>query len=122
MADPATQIDAYLAAVPDEARIALEKLRNSIREAAPDATEKIGYGTPAFYYKGRPLVSFGAAKNHCSFYVHSPAVIEKLQDKLSSYDTSKGTIRFPAAKPLPTALVEKLVQARMKETDAAQPK
>ncbi len=122
MTDPATEIDAFLATVPDEARAALDKLRDSIRAAAPDATERIGYGTPAFYYKGRPLVSVGAAKNHCSFYVQSPAVMEELQDELRGYETSKGTIRFPASKPLPTALVKKLVQARMKETDAPKPK
>ncbi len=122
MADPATEVDAYLSAVPDEARAALEKLRNSIIAAAPDATEKIGYGTPAFYYEGRPLVSYGAAKNHCSFYVQSPAVMEAHQDELGVYDTSKGTIRFPANKPLPAALVKKLVKARMKETDAARAK
>lgn len=122
MADPATEIDAYLAAMPDEARAALEKLRTSIRAAAPDATEKMGYGTPAFYYQGRPLVSYGAAKSHCSFYVQSPAVMEALQDDLGSYDTSKGTIRFPAGTPLPTVLVKKLVRARMTETDAAKRK
>lgn len=122
MPDPATEIDAYLSAVPDEPRAALEKLRNTIREAAPDATEKMGYGTPAFYYQGRPLVSFGAAKNHCSFYVQSPAAMEALQAELKPYDTAKGTVRFTADKPLPAALVKKLVRARIKETDAARAK
>lgn len=62
-----------------------------------------------------PLVSFGAATNHCSFYVQSPAVMEAHKDELKAYDTSKGTIRFPADKPLPAALVKKLVKARIEE-------
>ena len=81
--------------------------------------EGIGYGVPAFKYRGRPLVSFGAGKNHCSFYVQSPAVLEAHRGKLAGYDTSKGTIRFPPDRPLPAELVATLVQARVAETDAA---
>lgn len=122
MADPTTDIDAFLAGIPDEARTALEDLRKTIRAVVPDATEKIGYGIPAFYYQGRPLVSYGAATNHCSFYVQSPAVMDAFADDLESYDTAKGTIRFAANEPLPSELVEKLVRARMGETDAAKAK
>jgi uncharacterized protein YdhG (YjbR/CyaY superfamily) len=119
MADPATEIDAFLANVPDEARAALDDLRNTIRAVAPESNEKIGYGIPAFYYQGRPLVSYGAAKKHCSFYAQSPAVMDAFADDLGSYDTAKGTIRFAANEPLPAVLVEKLVRARMEETDVA---
>ena len=73
---------------------------------------------PAFRYRGRPLVSFGAGKGHCAFYVQSPAVMEAHRAELEGYDTAKGTIRFAAAKPLPAPLVTKLVRARMAETDA----
>lgn len=111
-------VDAFLAALPAETSAALENLRRAIRAAAPDAEESINYGVPAFKYRGRPLVSFGAAKGHCSFYVQSPAVMDAHGDELASYDTSKGTVRFPPDKPLPDALVAKLVRARLAETDA----
>ena len=100
-------------------RTALEDLRQSIRAAAPEAEESISYGVPSFKYRERPLVSFGAGKNHCAFYVQSPAVMEAHQDELASYDTSKGTVRFAASKLLPEALVTKLVRARIAETEAS---
>ena len=76
--DPArsAEIDKVLASLPEAARTALEALRGTIAAAAPEAVESINYGVPAFKYRGRPLVSFAAAKNHCSFYVQSPAVME----------------------------------------------
>jgi uncharacterized protein YdhG (YjbR/CyaY superfamily) len=113
------EIDAFLAGLPQNTREALEGLRRTIATAAPAAVETIGYGIPAFKYRGRPLVSFGAGKNHCSFYVQSPAVMEAHQDELAGYDTARGTIRFPPAKPLPARLVTKLVKARIAETEAA---
>ena len=112
-------IDAFLSAVPEDARGALQRLRATIAAAAPDAIEGISYGVPGFKYRGRPLVSFGAAKGHCALYVQSPAVMDAHKDELAGYDTSKGTVRFPAATPLPDDLVIKLVRARMSETDAA---
>ena len=113
------EIDAFLAGLPEDQRGALEELRRTIATAAPEAVEGIGYGVPAFKYCGRPLVSFGAGKNHCSFYVQSPAVLEAHRGKLAGYDTSKGTIRFLPDRPLPAELVATLVQARVAETDAA---
>ncbi|MBA3779308.1 MAG: DUF1801 domain-containing protein [Chloroflexi bacterium] len=92
--------------------------RQSIRAAAPEAVEVISYSVPAFKYRGRPLVSFVAAANHLSFFVQSPAVMEAHKAELEGYDTSKGTVRFAVEKPLPEALVAKLVRARMAETDA----
>ena len=112
-------IDAILASFPDDVRSALEALRQVIKAAAPEAQEAIGYGVPGFRYKGRPLVSFGAGKNHCAFYVQSPAVMDAHRDELASLDTSKGTVRFTTDAPLPVALVTKLVKARMAETDAS---
>ena len=108
--------DAYLAAVPKDARDALEKLRKIIRAAAPKATETISYQIPTYKYHGM-LVSFAAFKDHCSFFPGA-AVIKAYQSKLKPYSTSKGTICFPADKPLPAALVKKLVKARMKENEA----
>ena len=119
MTAPSHEVDEFLAALPESERDALQRLRETIRAAAPDATERIGYGVPAFYYKGRPLVSYGAGKSHCAFYVQSPAVIEAHDEALQGHDTAKGTVRFTADQPLPAALVEMLVRARMEETDAA---
>lgn len=112
------EIDKVLAALPEDARTALEALRGTIAAAAPEAVESISYGVPAFKYRGRPLVSFAAAKNHCSFYVQSPAVMDAHRDELAPYTTSKGTVQFTPDAPLPDALVTKLVRARMAETDA----
>ena len=116
--DRSPEIDAALAALPDATRAALEQLRETIRDAAPEAVEAIAYGVPAFRYRGRPLVSFGAGKRHCAFYVQSPAVMMAHAADLEGLDTSKGTIRFTPAAPLPADLVTTLVRARMAETDA----
>lgn len=112
-------VDAFLARLPDDQRQVLEALRRTIAAAAPEAEEGIGYGVPAFRYRGRPLVSFGAGKAHCSFYVQSPAVIDAHREELAGRDVSKGTVRFTPEEPLPDALVTKLVAARLAETDAA---
>jgi uncharacterized protein YdhG (YjbR/CyaY superfamily) len=113
-----TVVDTFLEALPGDQRGALERLRQTIRAAAPEAVESISYGVPAFKYRGRPLVSFGAARSHCAFYVQSPAVMEAHREELASYDTSKGTIRFAADEPLPEQLVAKLVRARIAETES----
>jgi uncharacterized protein YdhG (YjbR/CyaY superfamily) len=116
MAGKPTTIDEYLAALPADKRAALEALRQIIREAAPQAEECISYQLPAFRYKGM-LVGFGATANHCAFYLMSGATVAAHQDELQQYDTSKGTIRFQADKPLPPSLVRKLLQARLAENE-----
>ncbi len=108
-------VDAYLASVAPEARAALQKLRKAIRAVAPAAEEGFSYGLPAFRLDGRPLVCYGASKNHCSFLPMSPAVIRAHARDLKAYETSKGTIRFTPDKPLPASLVRKLVNARIAE-------
>jgi uncharacterized protein YdhG (YjbR/CyaY superfamily) len=112
-------IDEYLAALSDDKRAALEKLRKTIRAAAPKAEECISYQLAAFRQNGM-LVAFGATANHCAFYPMSSSTVEAYKDELKDYDTSKGTIRFPADKPLPVALVRKLVKARIAENGGAQ--
>jgi len=114
---PSAEIDRVLAALPDETRSALQRLRLTIAEAAPEAVEAIAYGVPAFRYRGRPLVSFGAGRNQCAFYVQSPAVMAAHAEELAGYDTSKGTVRFSPGAGLPAPLVTRLVRARMAETD-----
>jgi uncharacterized protein YdhG (YjbR/CyaY superfamily) len=110
----AATIDDYLAGVPDDKRAALERLREQIHAAAPDATEAISYGMPAFKLDGRWFVGFGAAKDHCSFYA-GRAPIEAHADELAGYQLWKGTINFQPAQPLPAELVTKLVQRRVAE-------
>jgi uncharacterized protein YdhG (YjbR/CyaY superfamily) len=107
-------IDEYLAALRDDKRAALEKLRRTIRAAAPKAEECISYQIAAFRQNGM-LVGFGATSHHCAFYLMSSATVEAHAAELKDYDTSKGTIRFQADKPLPAALVRKLVKARITE-------
>jgi uncharacterized protein YdhG (YjbR/CyaY superfamily) len=110
-------IDEYLAALSDDQRTALEKLRKVIRAAAPKAEECISYGLPAFRLNGL-LVCFGARANHCAFYPMSGSTVAAYEKELKDYDTSKGTIRFQPDKPLPSALVRKLVKARIAENEA----
>jgi uncharacterized protein YdhG (YjbR/CyaY superfamily) len=110
-------VDAYLSALPPEARATLEKIRAAIGAAAPKAEETIAYGMPAFHYAGHPLVYFAAFKKHCSFFPASYQVMESFADELDRYDVDKGTIRFPIGKPLPAALVKKIVKARVAENE-----
>ena len=110
-----TTIDEYLAAVSEDKRATLEKVRQAIRAAAPQAEECISYGLPAIRLAGHVLVGFGAAKTHCAFYPWSSATVAAFAEELQAYDTSKGTIRFPPDKPLSAALVRKLVKARIQE-------
>ena len=114
-------IDEYLAAVSDDQRNALEKLRKTIKAAAPGAEECISYAIPAFRL-GLMLVGFGATSNHCAFYLMSNSVVAAHQEDLDGYDTSKGTIRFQPENPLPVALVRKLVKARIAENAARREK
>lgn len=109
--------DAYLAKLSVEQRTTLEKVRAAIRAAAPDAEEGSSYGLPAFI-RGKPIAGFGAGTNHCAYYPMSGSVVETLSDDLKGYETSKGAIRFPVGKPLPTGLIRKLVKARLAEIDA----
>ena len=108
-------VDEYLAGVPEPARSTLEKVRAVIRSVVPpEATEVISYHIPIFKYKGM-LVGFAAFSNHCSLF--PGALPEAFKDELKRYPTSKGTIQFRVDKPLPAALVKKLVKARIAENE-----
>ena len=117
----ASAIDAYLAGLSAGKRGALEKLRRTIRSAAPGAEECISYRLPAFRKEGM-LVAFGATGNHCAFYLMSAPVLEDFEEDLEGYEPSKGTIRFQPEKPLPASLVRKLVRARVAENAARRAK
>ena len=110
-------VDEYLSAVPEPARGTLNKMRAAIRSAVPrEATETISYGMPAFKHNG-VLVWFAAFKDHCSFFP-TASVIEAFKEELKGYPTSKGTIQFPTDKPLPAALVKRLVKARVAQNES----
>src|SRR5579863_5129071 len=112
----ANSVDEYLAGVPEPARTALNKVRAVIRSVAPpDATEVISYGIPTFKYKGM-LASFAAFSDHCSLFPGAGPTIE-FKNELKKFETSKGTIRFAPDKPLPAALLKKLIKARIAENE-----
>jgi uncharacterized protein YdhG (YjbR/CyaY superfamily) len=117
MASP-TSVDDYLAALPEESRVALEQLRKTIKAAAPEATETISYQMPTFKDHGRFLVSYAAFKDHCSLFPASKAVMQAHGAALKPYFTGKGTFRFHPDKPIPAALVKKIVKTRIEENAA----
>ncbi len=116
----ARTVDQYMADLPPEVKAALEKLRKTVRAMVPDAEEVISYGMPGFRYRGRALVWFAGFKDHCSFF--PGGVLADLKQDLANFKTSKGTIHFTPDKPLPAALVRKLVKARIAVNDAVSAK
>jgi uncharacterized protein YdhG (YjbR/CyaY superfamily) len=106
-------IDEYIQTFPEDIQSILQKMRETIHQAAPEAEEVISYQMPAFKLKGI-LVYFAAAKQHIGFYPTASGV-EAFQKELASYKTSKGAIQFPLDKPIPYDLVEKIVKFRVKE-------
>ena len=108
-----TTTAAYIAAFPEPRRATLDQLRATIRASAPDARETFSYGMPGFTYGGRPLIWFAAWKRHFSVYPFSAAQLAEVAEPGETYETSKGTIRFPASDALPFDLVTRLVQARV---------
>jgi uncharacterized protein YdhG (YjbR/CyaY superfamily) len=116
---PAATVEEYLAALPADQREALRKLGDVVESVVPGAIETVSYGVPSFKYQGRSLVSLGAAKNHCSFFVQSPEVMQAFAEELKGFDTAKGTVHFQPGKPIPDELVKKLVRARVEENEAA---
>jgi uncharacterized protein YdhG (YjbR/CyaY superfamily) len=106
-------IDDYIASFPGETQLILEKLRLTIRKAAPEAKETINYGIPTFTLKGN-LVHFAAFKNHVGFYPN-PSGIEAFKKELSVYEGAKGSVKFPLSELIPFDLVRKIVEFRVKE-------
>jgi uncharacterized protein YdhG (YjbR/CyaY superfamily) len=111
-----TTIDAYLATVRGEKRAALNKLRRTIRTIVPRAEECISYAIPAFRLNGKVVAGFAATARGCSYFPFSGSTLATLADELESYDKTKSSLHFDPAKPLPMALVRKLIRARIAET------
>jgi uncharacterized protein YdhG (YjbR/CyaY superfamily) len=106
-------VDEYVAGFPPEVQANLEKIRMTVRKAAPNAEEVINYQIPTFTLKGN-LVHFAAFKGHIGFYP-TPTGIEKFKRELSSYEVAKGSVRFPLDQPMPFGLISKIVKFRVKE-------
>ena len=106
-------IDEYIAGFPQDVQAILEKIRATVREAAPEAKEKISYGMPAFTLNGN-LVYFAAFKNHIGFYP-IPSGIEQFKEELSVYKQGKGSVQFPLDEPMPYELIRKIVEVRIAE-------
>jgi uncharacterized protein YdhG (YjbR/CyaY superfamily) len=108
------EVTAHLAKVPEPQRTTLLALRKTILEIIPEAEEVISYGFPGYRLNGKVICGFDAFKNHCSFFPHSSLVIPELEKDLVNYKTSKGALQFAVDKPLPKALVRKLIKTRMR--------
>ncbi len=111
--------DDHVAGLPEPQREALERIRRRVNELVPDAEEAMSYGMPAFKLRGRPLLGVRAGKGHLSVFPFSPAAVEAARAQLTGFDLSKGTVRFTPEKPLPEAALRALLQARVREIEAA---
>ena len=109
------EIDDYLANVEEPKRAALLELRQAILDILPQADEVISYGMPAFRLNGTVIAGFAAFKNHLAYLPHSGSVLAELQNELAGYASTEGSLHFPINKPLPKALVKKLVTTRLKQ-------
>ena len=108
-----TTIDQYIQGFPKDVQTKLSEIRSTIREAAPEATEKISYGVPTFDLNGN-LVHFAAFKRHIGFYP-APSGIARFQKELKAYKSAKGSVQFPLDEPMPLQLIAKIVEFRVAE-------
>jgi len=116
--DKPKSVEAYLAGLPDEQRAPLEKLRETIAAAAPEAEEAVVYGMPGFKLHGKGFVGYSAFNDHYSFFPMSPQAVDAHREELGERVTGKGTISFGYGKRLPIGLVKKVVKTRLAEVDA----
>lgn len=110
-----TTIDEYIAAFPPDTQIVLNQIRAIIQKTAPEAEESISYGMPTFKYQGKPLVYFGAFKNHIGLYA-LPTGNEAFKEEFARYKTGKGSVQFPLDEPMPLALITRVIEFRVRET------
>jgi len=107
-------IDEYIAGFPVDIQLILDQVRSTIKQAAPDAEESIGYGMPAYKAYGKPLVYFAAFKNHIGFYA-TPTGHAEFAKELSIYKQGKGSVQFPIDQPMPLKLIAQIVEFRVIE-------
>jgi uncharacterized protein YdhG (YjbR/CyaY superfamily) len=113
----AEEIDNYLRGVEDPKRSTLQALRRTILDVIPDAEQGISYGMPAFRMQGKTVAGFAAFKYHLSYLPHSGTVLGQLADELAGYTMTKGSLHFPVDRPLPMAVVKRLIAVRLSEAD-----
>jgi len=109
------EVDEYLANLDQPKRTTLQQLRQTIRSIVPEAEEGISYGMPAYRLGGKVIAGFAAFKNHLSYLPHSGSVFSEIPDDVAGYVTSKGALQFPIERPLPKALVKKLIAIRLRQ-------
>lgn len=114
-------VDHYIEGFPPQVQMVLQKIRNIVFIAAPECTESIAYGMPAYKTNQKPLVYFAAFKEHIGFYA-TPAGHQAFDAELSAYKRGKGSVQFPLDKPIPYALIKKMVRFKVKANAAAKPK
>jgi uncharacterized protein YdhG (YjbR/CyaY superfamily) len=111
------EIDEYLAKLDEPKRTTLQHLRQTIHSLVPEAEEGISYGMPAYRLQGQVIAGFAAFKSHLSYLPHSGSVLSEIPDDVAGYVTSKGALQFPIERPLPKALVRKLIAIRLKQVN-----
>jgi uncharacterized protein YdhG (YjbR/CyaY superfamily) len=109
------EIDEYLDNLDDPKRATLQELRQTIRSIVPEAEEEISYGMPAFRLHGKVIAGFAAFKDHLSYLPHSGSVLGEIPDDVAGYTQTKGSLHFPIDKPLPKAIVRKLIAVRLRQ-------
>ena len=109
------EIDGYLATLGEPKRTTLQQLRQTILSIIPEAEECISYGMPAFRLDGKVIAGFAAFKNHLSYLPHSGSVLDEMPDDVVGYAMTKGSLHFPIDRPLPRALVKKLIDVRLRQ-------
>jgi len=113
------EVNAILAAAPKEHRAAIQRIREAVQATIPEAEEAISYGLPAFKYKGQPLAGYASYKDHCSYFPMSGKLTTKFKKEFKDFRTSKGGIHFQPDRPIPSAVLKKLILARKAEIDKA---
>ena len=113
----AEEIDDYLRGVEEPKRTTLEVLRRTILDLIPEAEQGISYGMPAFRVHGKTIAGFAAFKDHLSYLPHSGAVLGQLAGELAGYTMTKGSLHFPVDRPLPKAVVTRLIAVRLGEAE-----
>ena len=107
-----SEVDAYLAALPDDQRVALQRLRVTILSIIPDAEEVMSYGMPGYRIDGEVVAGYAAFRHHLSYFPHSGSVLAECSDDVADYEQTKSSLHFSAAQPLPKTWVRKLIRAR----------